>query len=46
MDLVITDPYCTYEMFDKHKLNADEEDIMAHEAKNRKKAVNRGKLDR
>lgn len=33
-------------MFDTHKLNAEEEDIMEHEAKNRKKLVNKGILER
>jgi hypothetical protein len=46
VDLVISDPYCTYEMLDRHILNAEEEDIMAHEKNNRKTKVKRGKLFR
>lgn len=46
VDLVISDPHCTYEMLDRHKLSDQEEDIMRHEVANRKQKVHRGKLDR
>lgn len=46
VDLVISDPYCTFEMLDKHRLTAQEEDTLKHEDINRKQKVHRGKLDR
>lgn len=46
VDLVISDLYCAYEMFDYHKYNKEEESIMAHENANRKQVVRRGRLDR
>jgi hypothetical protein len=46
VDLVISDPHCTYEMLDRHTLNHQEEDIMRHEVANRKTKVHRGRLDR
>jgi hypothetical protein len=46
VDLIISDPHCTYEMLDRHRLSPEEEDTMKHEISNRKQKVNRGKLDR
>jgi hypothetical protein len=45
-DMLISDPYCTYQMLDWHRLTEEEEDIMKYEVANRKTHVKRGKLDR
>lgn len=46
VDLIISDLYCTHEMLDHHYYNEEELEIMEHERKNRKQAVNVGMLDR
>lgn len=46
VDLIISDLYCTHEMLDHHYYNEEELDIMEHERKSRKQAVNIGMLDR
>jgi hypothetical protein len=46
VDLIISDLYCTFEMLDHHYYTKEEEEIMDHERKNRKQAVNVGMLDR
>lgn len=46
VDLIISDPHCTYEMLDRHHISPEEVDIMKRESAYRKQKVHRGKLDR
>ena len=46
VDLIISDLDCTYEMLHRHHYNQEEKSIFEHEQKNRKAAVNVGKLDK
>ena len=46
VDLIISDLDCTYEMLHHHHYNQEEKSIFEHEQKNRKAAVNVGKLDK
>jgi hypothetical protein len=46
VDLIVSDLDCSYQMLDRHYLNQEEEDILAHERNFRKAKVNRGKLDK
>ncbi len=45
-DMLISDPYCTYHMLDRHKLTEKEEAILEYEYAHRKTRVNWGKLHR
>ncbi len=46
VDLIISDLHCTNEMLDHHYYNEEELEILDHEKKHRKQAVNVGVLDR